>query len=345
MLLHKVYALVPLATRAFAVPQEAPTTQNATVTTHPSPARSSQARVHQESTADGWEETQVGIRTAIVRCGKPGGFCSAIVRIENSATFWEKSAVATASSPLQSQGPQDTRVELIPSSTPTLVNIHTEIQKTSWQGVGGAGENTPTPAEDSPAIRFPQATPTDDSLVLEIISRIGVPVSSTNKEPIQSDNNAGGNVQTQQTPGANAALAITPVQSVPVITAGGQITLGSAILTLTPGLSSVLGDGASATLIAISTDEAGETLITVSSSGTAVTATVTNVPTTITRSRSGTGFDASITTTAVPGSVDNTSNNAAATTSSKGAAPSQGPSLSKWFYLNMGLTGLGLFAG
>ena len=68
-------------------------------------------------------------------------------------------------------------------------------------------------------------------------------------------------------------------------TNNNHITLGSITLTLTPGLSTFIGTGTSATLIAIQTDSASHTVIVISSSGTAITATMTVAPATVTLSK------------------------------------------------------------
>jgi len=109
--------------------------------------------------------------------------------------------------------------------------------------------------------------------------------------------------------------------SAPTAAVGHVVTLGSAVITLTPGLSSTVGAGPTATYVAISTDEIGQTLITVSSSGTAVTATLTNAPATITKVTSST-LPTTITSARLTSENINPGN-AAVPTSSKGVAVDQ----------------------
>lgn len=101
--------------------------------------------------------------------------------------------------------------------------------------------------------------------------------------------------------------SITPGPSMPSATGStpgaipNSITLGSAIIALTPGVSTTIGPSSDQTLVAITTNAAGSTLVTISSSGVAVTATVSAVPTTVTLPK--TGFEASITDVARPGAI------------------------------------------
>jgi hypothetical protein len=92
-------------------------------------------------------------------------------------------------------------------------------------------------------------------------------------------------------------------------------------LTLTPGLSTTVGTGEEATSVGITTNDAGQTIIVVSSSGTAVSATVTKTAVTMTAPK--TGFDAEITDIAKPGDEENSSSEGTAlSTSSAGGAAS-----------------------
>ena len=70
-------------------------------------------------------------------------------------------------------------------------------------------------------------------------------------------------------------------------------------VTLTPGLSTTVGPEGDATFIGITTDTTGQTIITISSSGTAITATISDAPAVITLPK--TGFEASITDVARAG--------------------------------------------
>lgn len=96
------------------------------------------------------------------------------------------------------------------------------------------------------------------------------------------------------------------------------ITLGSVTLIPTPGLSTSLGAGTSATFIAIQTDSASHTIVVISSSGTAITATMTVAPVTVTLSK--TGFESSTTDDASRGVPTSLRHVPAATTSSVAAA-------------------------
>lgn len=102
------------------------------------------------------------------------------------------------------------------------------------------------------------------------------------------------------------------------IIVGDTVTLGSAILTLTPGLSTIIGTGSFTTLVTIQTDNASRTLITVSSSGTAITATITNAPATVTLPR--TDFEVAVTSGAGRGVATPRPDVTAMTTTSRGTA-------------------------
>lgn len=134
------------------------------------------------------------------------------------------------------------------------------------------------------------------------------------------------------TPGS---LGTAPAYS--SIAVGNIITLGSTILTLTPGLSTIIGTGSNAILVAIQTDSASHTAITVSSSGTAVTATITNAPATITVPR--TGFEASVTNSAGRGVSTPRPDVAVSTTSSRGLANEQRTSVGHLARLMLGFLG------
>jgi hypothetical protein len=121
---------------------------------------------------------------------------------------------------------------------------------------------------------------------------------------------------------------------------GGVITLGSATLALTPGLSTTVGSGSDATMVAITTDVADQTFITISSSGTAVTATVSDTPATITLPK--TGFDASITEAARPGTWSTfRAAEEVAPTSSKGEALGRRAETCWWVGALLSLVGYG----
>jgi hypothetical protein len=212
---------------------------------------------------------------------------------------------------------------------PEISNPDTKPSVPSNQGQGQPGElGAGKPLEET--VSTPKEAPVN-SLLNDIITRIGKaqpasqptppapntrsatendaqpqPSFATNVGPVQGSDPT----QAPQTPGA------TPAQ--PTLAAGDIITLESTTLTLSPGLSTTVGAGTQATFLGIATNSAGQTLITVSSSGTAVTATVTNAPATVTRPK--TGFDASITAFAGPARPTAGRGDVVATTSSRGAA-------------------------
>ncbi|KAJ4358148.1 uncharacterized protein N0V89_002727 [Didymosphaeria variabile] len=367
MLPQAVFAQVLLATTALAIPQASLIIQNLTPTdstTHSDPT-TAPARAHPESTVDGWGD---GItETATGTCDSPDTCPPFLVHVETTVTGFEDLATTTAlESFIRVQTSQHGRADVVTTSTPSLVNIHTEVVPTTQQRLGRPSETPvgiPTRPEDSPTPGVPQATPSPDSLLLDIVSRIAISASSTgsgsnppnNRLPATSETGLSNNddptpqthanAQSQQATEAGSSASIAPVGSAPEITAGGQITLGSAILTLTPGLSSTLGDGATATYVEITTNDAGQTLITVSSNGTAVIATVTEAPAAVTKPK--TGFEASITTAARPATLDSTGDdNTVPTTSSRGSAvPQKAADMGQWLYVGLGLVGLRLVAG
>ncbi|KAF2440594.1 hypothetical protein P171DRAFT_524610 [Karstenula rhodostoma CBS 690.94] len=298
-------------------------------------------RPHPESTVDGWGEQVT--KTLPSNCDSPAACTTQLlVHVETSVTGFETLSTVV----LEPEGGIRTtpvnRIEPVTTSTPSLVNIHTELAPMTQERVlepsktpasptpGERPETSPAPGGnptpgnspapgDSPTPSQPQATSTPNPLLMDIVSHIGIPVSSLETESKPTDSHlpttsetdlshANGpsqpstNVQFQQATEADPGPSVSFLESVPTMTAGGQVTLGSVTLTLTPGLSSVLGDGATATYVAITTDDAGQTLITVSSSGTAVTATITDAPATLTKPV--TGFETSITTAALLASAD-----------------------------------------
>ncbi|KAH7126711.1 hypothetical protein B0J11DRAFT_433424, partial [Dendryphion nanum] len=123
-----------------------------------------------------------------------------------------------------------------------------------------------------------------------------------------------------ETPGIQAPLSVNE-----------RITLGSTTLNLTPGLSTIIGVGTSATLVAMTTNVAGQTIIVISSSGTAISATVTKTAVVYTAPR--TGFDAILTAAAKP--ADNWNRNTAgsptSTTASKGGAAQRWNDRTEWW--------------
>lgn len=125
------------------------------------------------------------------------------------------------------------------------------------------------------------------------------------------------------------------------IAIGNQITLGSATLSLTPGLSTTVGTGTDTTLIAIQTDSVSYTIITISSSGTAVTATVTNAPATMTLPK--TGFEVSTTDSTSRAAATSHTGQSTAATSSKGIADRRRAYIDSWSSGVIGLLALALW--
>lgn len=211
--------------------------------------------------------------------------------------------------------------------------------------VHGTGNPNPQAVPDAP-VPAPQQTVEND-LLLQIISRMGVsqpvapdvqsaPLSSPTGSDYEADDVP---AQRQITPGLSST-GVVEVTSSPQTTlaVGGLVTLGSATLSLTPGLSTTVGTGTSATFIGITTDSLGQTFITVSSSGTAVTATVSDAP--VTETHSTTDFGASITDAAIPGalSTSRTTGVAASTSSKSGAVHGTGE-FGWWMGAFLGLLG------
>lgn len=227
---------------------------------------------------------------------------------------------------------------VVVTSTPSIVAIQTSV----------------APAQNGPnAPAFPSATASPkgasaNAFLMDIISHIagdgeqqhGALDLSDNQgsAPAVVANTAEGLQVTQETaPGMTAAPAAQSTAAV----LGALMTLagGLATLTLTPGLSTTVGSGSAATYIAITADGAGHTIITLSSSGTAVTATVTNAPTTVTIE--GTGFAARITDDA--GQLGQNSHTAASTTTSRAGAVSHKGQVNLLFNILLGIAGLGVF--
>ena len=233
-----------------------------------------------------------------------------------------------------------------------------------------AGSRPETVNKNVPAP--PQTVSTGNSLLDTIISQIGkaqpvakpsqaIPTSGASGDYIkqepqlrpstdsvgagQGDSVQGGGAISVQSQGA------IPETVMPAVTATGptrdtiaisnQITLGSATLSLTPGLSTIIGTGTDTTLIAIQTDSVSYTIITISSSGTAVTATITDAPATVTLPK--TGFEASITDSTGSGVATSYTGQVTAATSSKGIADDRRASIDGWPSMMMGLLALALW--
>jgi hypothetical protein len=236
-----------------------------------------------------------------------------MVIIEESATGFDSPPITTSLRARPEQTP-----EVIVTNTPTVISIHTEIATTATgylnNEVGPDSEATPQP--------------TSDGLLLnEIISRIGNPHPGAQPNSQQASPTADaipdainesaplGDDNTVQA--ISTTLAVTEAPGAqPALLVGEPITLGAATLTLSNGLSTTVGTGSTATFVAFTTNPAGYTVIVVSSSGTAVTATISNAPVTITMPK--TGWEASVTAAARFG--NDPSVGTPTSTSSKGAA-------------------------
>ncbi|PVI06533.1 hypothetical protein DM02DRAFT_649655 [Periconia macrospinosa] len=242
-----------------------------------------------------------------------GPSTSSVIHTERTATGFETGRTPPG---LNDARPQETRPPVAGSnpqadpvtipSVPSVVGIETNIYSTVVPNRPG---NAPPPVD---------AQPTKSGLLVDIISNLVPPQGLTTRP------NAGvtqpANFQAEQQP---------------TVAIGGLITLGpSATLTLTPGLSTTVGAGSAATQIAITTDNAGKTFIVLSSSGTAVTATVTKTLTTSTLPE--TGFGGSPTVAARPAS-----SNTKSPTPDEGGA--MGRALPAWYpNVFFGILGLGV---
>lgn len=188
---------------------------------------------------------------------------------------------------------------------------------------GNARPGTPVATDEQPQ---------ENDLLFEIISRMGevqVFVAPTNAP----DGGQHVNTQKERLSGITDAA---PEQTALAI--GASITIGSAVVTLTAGLSTTVGDG---TVIGITTDGTGQTIITIASSGTAVTAVVSDAPATMTVPRNG--FQASITAAARPGSsVKAGPSGEVSSSSSKAGATGNTIELGWWTRALLSLLGAGV---
>ncbi|KAF3004299.1 hypothetical protein E8E13_008766 [Curvularia kusanoi] len=206
------------------------------------------------------------------------------------------------------------------SKRPEDVNYQQEASTQSMQR-DPAHETTapdrPQPAQAKPNTASQQSVSSGSSLLDAIVEHLGkaqpgaqvpaptLPVIDASREhdslsPQQAVTTdvagiwPGGAAQTGGAAATKGPSSISSPQD--DVTVGNAITLGSTVVSLTPGLSTIVGTGTSTTLVAIQTDGASRTIIVISSSGTAVTATVTVAPATVTLPKSG--FAPSITRTA-----------------------------------------------
>ncbi|KAH8726972.1 hypothetical protein GQ44DRAFT_825527 [Phaeosphaeriaceae sp. PMI808] len=269
-----------------------------------------------------------------------------------TADGWETS---TANTPV-TLIPEENLPRILTTWTPTVLSIQTNAIPKSTSNNRANVDDVIQPApitrsyseQAASAPNAPAQETPKNTLLLDIISRIAEPQMPPQAAPPATPV-AGGRseIVAQVTPGPKvvSGVNIIPAQAPEtILPIGGVITAGSAILTLTPGLSTSFGTGDAATFIGITSNAAGQTLITVSSSGTAVTATVTVASATVTLPRSG--FEASITQVARPGDwrVSNTVGGVAAPTSSKGAAVNTKIDSSWWMGLLLGVVGTGVMS-
>ncbi|RYN30829.1 hypothetical protein AA0119_g9135 [Alternaria tenuissima] len=216
---------------------------------------------------------------------------------------------------------------------------------------GPSGDNIA--GGDAPSVSGTTSQQTgQNSLLLSIVSQLGgtpsnvQPASPTTNSLGQtitppSSDNGGGSAAAQPATTPNSGMPRdTDEASFPQVTptvGTGYLVIGGAwTVTLTPGLSIYLGGNLAPTILEMTTDATGNTLVTVSSSGTAVTATVRVALTTMTMPKSG--FEASITDSARPGEQSAR----LATTSSKGAGADKTSKLEWWTGAVLGILGFGI---
>jgi hypothetical protein len=240
-----------------------------------------------------------------------------VLGIESTETGWETGPPPTGSPP--PYPPQSTPLQpmstppdiLIATATgrPTLVTIVTQISNPN----PASEPNAPAPGEEgqhtgggSPgeghSVTVPAATVPQTTGGAELLSEIIFHITEAPQPGVQPTP-----PQATPTDGSPSPAVIGMV--------GNTVTVGDATLTLTPGLSTTLGS----TVVAITTSLSGETIIVVSSSGTAVTATITQ-----TADGTGSDFGAAVTEVARPGDSTLLSiGNAAPSASSKAGSSTQ----------------------
>ncbi|KAF2796097.1 hypothetical protein K505DRAFT_359632 [Melanomma pulvis-pyrius CBS 109.77] len=338
MLPLEICALVLLASASIAIPPlQGPRVPNSTITSigHPETFK----WTHQESTATELElgeptTTQKGV--VVTFTDQP------IIIIEESATGFETEYGPRTTTPLRA--PPEQTPQVVVTNTPTIIYIHTEIA-TTMTGLYPGNEFGP----GSETTAAPQPSP-DGHLLNDILSRIGRPHpgAQPSPQPASPSSDIVPNGNHESIPGnenTEGPLPIAPATievpgALPAPTVDEVITLGpETTLTLTNGLSTTVGAGSAGTFIALTTNTVGYTIIVISSSGTAVTATVSEAPVTITLPK--TGFEASITAVARFGTP---SADAATTTSSKGEAADR-MTWDTWIGIVVGLVGSGAMLG
>jgi hypothetical protein len=190
-------------------------------------------------------------------------------------------------------------VNVITTSSLSVLGIHTSVALTAMTTRAADTNVQPAPNEQSTQTRERQGSnalgaTASNILLVEIISVAARPYP---KESNPSNNELSPNEQFSQDAQKGTTVSDPSVTAIadaqPTVQLGQSMTIGGTTLTLTPGLSTTIGTGSAATYIEIASDATGPgTIIMLSSSGTAVTATVTNAPTTMTVMST---FEASIT--------------------------------------------------
>ncbi|KAF2476330.1 uncharacterized protein BDR25DRAFT_65262 [Lindgomyces ingoldianus] len=375
MLPVEIITLIILATTTAAFPQpQKPNPVNITTPVITSiPQETLPGFIHGESTVTGFEEDPTITEEA------PGVGDPNKVHGESSVDGFETTEdiqptggrVRGTPESTPAVTPTDFQSGIFITETPTIIFIHTEIeasitqldpgnepQPTSIGAKGGvtdpANENSGNSRSNNPTVpASAQPTSGGEALLTEIISKIGAPApgAQPSTNPPSSTENPAPNGNQQSIPGLeNTEQPATPgvlvtapggQPTAPALTVDQSITLGAQTLTLTPGLSTTVGTGSAATFVALTTNSVGQTIIVVSSSGTAVSATVTNAPVTVSGVK--TGFDASLTASASHGahSTPSSLGGAAATTSRKGSAAGRWRWEAEWWIsLVIGVLGI-----
>ncbi|KAF2109197.1 hypothetical protein BDV96DRAFT_240936 [Lophiotrema nucula] len=322
MLPFEVFALISLASvsRAAVSPLQRRVLGNDTTT---------EAFVHQESTATGFGETST-------TTGYASSYAAPVFGVSESG--WENTTPTVPTSHQTSEFPPP----FIVTETPSIIWAHTEIEA-SITKLDSTDEPTFEPTE---AIFTPHTTQagapepsSSKDLLHEIISRIHDPAPGATSQPAYPTDGSPYTVSGDEFRALPQMTSGLSAQATMVV--GGSITLDGATLTLTPGLSTTFGTSGDLTYISLTTEVGGQTIIVLSSSGTEISATVTTAPVPLTLPK--TGFDASQTAEARPGTLANSSSAgaAASTIAQKGtAAIVWKGGMNRWTCLTGGIFGL-----
>ncbi len=171
--------------------------------------------------------------------------------------------------------------------------------------IPGQTEDNIVGGDDTSATGLTPQQTGQNSLLLAIVSQIGgapsvvqptqpasLATDSLGQPVVPTNNEGGGNSATAQpatTPSSgmpSSTNIASPPQTTPAVGVGSFV-YGSSTLTLTPGLNTNIGSNFFPTFVELTTDAKGNTLVTVFSDGTAVTATVRVTSTTMTIPISG----------------------------------------------------------